>query len=263
VSKQWELHWRKSEMHGLLPDPEPRPIRYTLISVDDHLVEPPDMFEGRLPSRLQDLAPKVVETVEGHEVWEFDGQIYFQVGLNAVVGRAREDWRMEPTRFEDMRLGCYDIDARIADMDINGSWASVNFPSQITGFCGSVFSRCSDPELGLAVTQAWNDWFFEEWHSRHPTRIVPLHRLDDPGRAVLERPRQPAFEHVGRLDEVVVDRDQRVADRPGVGVREQPVGRALPPVQLPLRVPPGLGHGARLRRVAGAPARSGRRSARR
>ena len=37
-------------------------------------------------------------------------------------------------------------------MDINGVWASVNFPSQITGFCGSVFSRCSDPELGLAVT---------------------------------------------------------------------------------------------------------------
>ena len=29
----------------------------------------------------------MVETVEGHEVWEFDGQIFFQVGLNAVVGR--------------------------------------------------------------------------------------------------------------------------------------------------------------------------------
>ncbi|MGZ4734542.1 MAG: amidohydrolase family protein [Acidimicrobiia bacterium] len=173
--QQWELHWRKSEIkHGLLPDPEPRPIRYTLISVDDHLVEPPDMFEGRLPSRLQELAPKVVETVEGHEVWEFDGRIYFQVGLNAVVGRSKEDWRMEPTRFEEMRRGCYDVDARVRDMDINGVWASVNFPSQITGFCGSVFSRCSDPELGLAVTQAWNDWFFDEWHSRHPGRIVPM-----------------------------------------------------------------------------------------
>jgi predicted TIM-barrel fold metal-dependent hydrolase len=59
-------------------------------------------------------------------------------------------------------------------MDINGVWASVNFPSQITGFCGSVFSRCSDPGLGLAVTRAWNDWFFEEWHSPYPERIVPM-----------------------------------------------------------------------------------------
>ena len=125
-------------------------------------------------ARLQELAPKVVETEEGHEVWEFDGQVFFQVGLNAVVGRKREDWKVEPTRFDEMRPGCYDVDARVRDMDINGVWASVNFPSQITGFCGSVFSRCADPELGLAVTQAWNDWFFDEWYSPHPERIVPM-----------------------------------------------------------------------------------------
>ena len=168
------MNWRKSETHGLVPDPEPRAIRHTLFSADDHLVEPPDMFEGRLPARLQEPAPKVVETEEGHEVWQFDGKVFFQVGLNAVVGRKREDWKVEPTRFDEMRPGCYDIDARIRDMDINGVWASVNFPSQITGFCGSVFSRCSDPELGLAVTQAWNDWFFDEWYSPYPDRIVPM-----------------------------------------------------------------------------------------
>ena len=169
-----KLNWRKSETHGLEDDPEPRPIRYTLFSTDDHLVEPPDMFEGRLPAKLQPLAPKVVETEEGHEVWHFDGKVYFQVGLNAVVGRKREDWKVEPTRFDEMRPGCYDVDARVRDMDINGVWASVNFPSQITGFCGSVFSRCSDPELGLAVTRAWNDWFHDEWHTKHPDRIVPM-----------------------------------------------------------------------------------------
>jgi predicted TIM-barrel fold metal-dependent hydrolase len=73
-----------------------------------------------------------------------------------------------------MRPGCYDIDARIRDMDINGVWASVNFPSQISGFCGSVFARCSDPDLGLAVTRAWNDWLFEAWYSPYPDRIVPM-----------------------------------------------------------------------------------------
>jgi predicted TIM-barrel fold metal-dependent hydrolase len=169
-----KLNWRKSETHGLLDDPEPRAIRYTLISVDDHLVEPPGMFEGRLPTPLQDQAPKVVETEEGHEVWVFDGRVFFQVGLNAVVGRKREDWKVEPTRFDEMRPGCYDIHERIRDMDINGVWASVNFPSQITGFCGSVFSRCADPDLGLAVTRAWNDWFYDEWYAPYPERIVPM-----------------------------------------------------------------------------------------
>jgi predicted TIM-barrel fold metal-dependent hydrolase len=169
-----KLNWRRTEAHALLPDPEPRPIAYTIISVDDHLVEPPGMFDGRLAASFADRAPRVVETEEGHEVWQFDGRVFFQVGLNAVVGRPREDWLVEPTRFEDMRPGCYDIDARIRDMDINGVWASVNFPSQITGFCGAVFSRCSDPELGLAVTRAWNDWFYDEWYSRYPERIVPM-----------------------------------------------------------------------------------------
>ncbi|MCU1380467.1 MAG: amidohydrolase 2, partial [Acidimicrobiales bacterium] len=93
----------------LLPDPEPREVKYTIISVDDHLVEPPDMFEGRLPAKYQALAPKVIETEQGHEVWEFDGQTYTQVGMNAVAGRRPEDIKMEPTRFEDMRKGCWDI----------------------------------------------------------------------------------------------------------------------------------------------------------
>ena len=81
--------------------------------------------------------------------------------------------KVEPTRFEDMRRGCWDIDARIADMDINGVWASLNFPSMITGFCGRVFSAARDPELGLAVTQAWNDWLYEAWWQPYPDRIIP------------------------------------------------------------------------------------------
>lgn len=160
--------------HGLLPDPDPRPVRYTVISVDDHLVEPPDMFEGRLAARFADRAPRVIELPNGNEAWEYDGQRYLQIGLNAVAGRPREDWNMSPTRFDEIRRGCWHIDERIRDMDINGVWASVNFPSQIAGFCGSVFARTADPELGLAVLRAWNDWLFEEWYSPYPERIVPM-----------------------------------------------------------------------------------------
>jgi hypothetical protein len=145
-----------------------------VISVDDHVVEPPHTFEGRLPASLQARAPRVVETRRGHQVWEFEGRRYTQVGMNVVAGRRPETVTLEPFRFDQMRRGCYDVDARVHDMDINGVWASLNFPSQITGFCGSVFADIDDHELGLACVRAWNDWLYEEWYAPHPTRIVPL-----------------------------------------------------------------------------------------
>ena len=127
-----------------------------------------------MPAALADRAPYVKTTSKGHEIWVFDGQAYPQVGLNAVVGRPRDESPMEPVRFDQMRRGCWDPAARVADMDLAGIWASVSFPSQITGFCGAVYSGCSDPEVGLACVRAWNDWFFEEWRSAHPGRFVPL-----------------------------------------------------------------------------------------
>jgi predicted TIM-barrel fold metal-dependent hydrolase len=157
-----------------LPDPAPRDVKYTVISVDDHVVEPRDTFAGRLPAALQARAPRIVETSKGHEVWEFEGRRYTQVGMNAVAGRRPETVKLEPFRFDQMRPGCYDVDARVRDMDINGVWASVNFPSQITGFCGAVFFGISDRDLGAACIRAWNDWLFDEWFRRHPDRIVPL-----------------------------------------------------------------------------------------
>ena len=162
----------KTNTDALLAEPLAEEVRYTVISVDDHLVEPPGMFDHRLPAAMQDAAPKLIETEQGHQVWEFDGRRFTQVGLNAVAGRRSQS--LEPARFEDMRKGCWDVDARIDDMDLCGIWASMNFPSQITGFCGRVFSTASDPELGLAVTHAWNDWLYEEWYLAHPLRIIPM-----------------------------------------------------------------------------------------
>jgi predicted TIM-barrel fold metal-dependent hydrolase len=171
-----------------LPEPAPRRVRATVISVDDHVVEPPDTFEGRLPSRLADRAPRIVETPEGHQVWEFEDQRFTQVGMNAIAGRRPETYGLEPCRFDQMRPGCFDIEARVRDMDINGVWASVNFPSQITGFCGRVFFAAADGDLGLACVRAWNDWLFEAWHQPYPDRIVPLGItfLADPDLAVAE-----------------------------------------------------------------------------
>ncbi len=158
----------------LLPDPEPRPIRVPVISVDDHLIEPPDLFEGRMPQAMAERAPRIVEDPDGTQNWLYEGRRYPNIGLNAVAGRSRDSWSMDPSRFDEMRPGCYDIDARVADMDVNGIWGSLCFPSLVAGFCGSVFSRSEDPELGLACLRAWNDWHAEVWAGTHPKRIIPL-----------------------------------------------------------------------------------------
>jgi predicted TIM-barrel fold metal-dependent hydrolase len=158
----------------LLPDPEPRARNYTIISVDDHLIEPAYLFEGRMPAQLQDDAPRVVTMDNGRESWVYEDALYPQVGLNAVAGRPKDEWSMEPARFDEMRRGCYDINARVADMDLDGVYASLCFPSLIAGFAGTIFAKSKNQELGLAALRAWNDWHIEEWAGTHPERIIPL-----------------------------------------------------------------------------------------
>jgi predicted TIM-barrel fold metal-dependent hydrolase len=158
----------------LLPDPTARPRNFTIISVDDHLIEPPDLFVGRIPAALAERAPRLTERDGGAQAWLYEGNLYPNVGLNAVVGRPQAEWTMEPARFDEMRKGCWDIHARIADMDAAGTWASLCFPSLIAGFAGVVFSRSRDPALGLACVRAWNDWHAEVWAGSYPERIIPL-----------------------------------------------------------------------------------------
>jgi predicted TIM-barrel fold metal-dependent hydrolase len=153
-----------------------------LVSVDDHLVEPPGMFEGRLPARLADRAPRVERTEDGADVWVFDGSVIPNIGLNAVAGRPRDEYGIEPTAFDEMRPGCYDVHERIKDMNAGGVLASMNFPS-FPGFSARLFAACEDRELALAVLRAYNDWHLEEWAGAYPGRFIPmaLPVLWDPG----------------------------------------------------------------------------------
>jgi predicted TIM-barrel fold metal-dependent hydrolase len=181
VSEQMRKHLANATGDGgapkqasFLPDPEPRPRTYTIISVDDHLIEPAHLFEGRMPAQLAERAPKVVTLEDGRETWVYEDGFYPQVGLNAVAGRPKDEWSMEPARFDEMRRGCWDIEARISDMDADGVYASLCFPSLIAGFAGTIFAKSKDQELGLAALRAWNDWHIDEWAGAHPDRIIPL-----------------------------------------------------------------------------------------
>ena len=145
-----------------------------LVSVDDHVVEPPDMFERHVSKADLELAPQRDPQDEmDADVWTFEGTEIPNVGLNAVAGRPPEEYGLEPTAFDEMRTRRYDIHERVRDMNVNGVLGSMCFPS-LTGFCGQLFSRTPDNDLGLACSQAYNDWHIDEWCGTYPGRFIPL-----------------------------------------------------------------------------------------
>ncbi|HUJ65099.1 MAG TPA: amidohydrolase family protein, partial [Acidimicrobiales bacterium] len=144
-----------------------------LVSVDDHLVEPPHLFDGRLPSRYASQAPRVERLEDGSDVWVFNGTVIPNVGLNAVAGRPREEYGVDPTAFDEMRPGCYDVHERIKDMNAGGVLGSMCFPS-FPGFSGRLFAACQDKDLALSVLRAYNDWHIDEWCGSYPGRFIPM-----------------------------------------------------------------------------------------
>ncbi len=144
-----------------------------LISVDDHLVEPPTMFDAHIPDRYRADAPRVVRKKNGSDVWVFNGQEIPNIGLNAVAGRPKEEYGIEPTAFDEMRPGCWDIHERIKDMNGGGLLGSMCFPS-FPGFSGRVFATADDKDLAMAVLRAYNDWHIDEWCGAYPGRFIPM-----------------------------------------------------------------------------------------
>jgi predicted TIM-barrel fold metal-dependent hydrolase len=144
-----------------------------LVSVDDHLVEPPGLFDGHIPEKYRDQAPRVEKSKDGSDVWKFNGATIPNIGLNAVAGRPKEEYGIEPTAFDEIRPGCYQIDERIKDMNAGGVLGSMCFPS-FPGFSGRLFSAADDKDLALAVTQAYNDWHVDEWCGSQPGRFIPM-----------------------------------------------------------------------------------------
>jgi predicted TIM-barrel fold metal-dependent hydrolase len=157
-----------------LPEPERADRTLTIISVDDHVVEPPDMFDGRMPQKFEDRRPRIVTLESGGQAWAYDGELLPNIGLNATAGRPVEEWTNEPATFDEMRRGTWDIHARIKEMDLDGTYASLNFPSFLAGFAGGrLQTTTKDLDLAFATTRAWNDWHLQDWAGPYPDRIIP------------------------------------------------------------------------------------------
>jgi predicted TIM-barrel fold metal-dependent hydrolase len=143
------------------------------VSVDDHVVEPPHLFEGRMPAAYADRAPKVIRTDAGDDVWSFEGAMIPNIGLNAVAGRPKEEYGVDPTSYDEMRPGCWDIHERVKDMSAGGILAAMCFPS-FPSFSGRLFLTTEDEGLATAVVRAYNDWHIDEWCGTYPERHIPM-----------------------------------------------------------------------------------------
>ena len=143
-----------------------------MISVDDHVLEPPDVWQSRVAAKYRDRAPKLVSDAAG-ERWVYDGVEIKTSGLSAVVGKDSTEFSPEPITYAEMRPGCYDNKARLADMNADGVISSLCFPS-FPRFCGQLFYEADDRELALECVRAYNDWMIDDWCGTTPGRFIPM-----------------------------------------------------------------------------------------
>ena len=143
-----------------------------LVSIDDHVVEPPDMFLNHVPAKYKAEAPIVVTNDKGVDQWMYLGKPQGVSGLNAVVSWPPEEWGRDPARFAEMRPGVYDVHERVRDMNRNGILASMCFPT-FTGFSARHLNQFRE-DVTLVMVSAYNDWHIDEWAGSYPDRFIPI-----------------------------------------------------------------------------------------
>jgi predicted TIM-barrel fold metal-dependent hydrolase len=168
-----------------------------IISVDDHVVEPPRVWVDRFPAKYRDQAPHV-EDREGHtQAWVWEGN---ESPISLMGSPRTRIFRTDGTgedfkarHYDDMVEACYNPTARTEAMDIDGVKAQLCFPT-FPGFAGSRFMKPKDEMISLLVVQAYNDWMLEEWCAAAPDRFIPMIILPlwNPGLAAKEIERMAA-----------------------------------------------------------------------
>jgi predicted TIM-barrel fold metal-dependent hydrolase len=167
-----------------------------IISVDDHVVEPPEIWTDRLPGRYADRGPRVVRkfgtptlpTPDRVVLVEDDGPnarwcdvwTYEDLEWPMFAGHAQarlKDMSLEPrtpVTYDDFHPGCFRQAPRLADMTDNYVEAALCFPT-FARFCGQTFAERDDKELSLLCVQAYNDWMIDEWCGGDGVgRLIPL-----------------------------------------------------------------------------------------
>jgi predicted TIM-barrel fold metal-dependent hydrolase len=158
-----------------------------IISVDDHVLEPPDLWSARMPAKYRDRGPRIVrkklrrvgsETIEAEDgqwgdVWYYDDLVSPLLMLSAAVGFDHLSFGY--ATFDEVRPGAWRQKERLADMDADHIDVSICFPNTLPRFCGQTFLERDDKELALLCVQAYNDWMIDEWTADSGRgRLIPL-----------------------------------------------------------------------------------------
>jgi len=166
-----------------------------IISADDHVVEPANVWIDRLPAKYHDVCPRIVraptaektfyggkfsysmgDTVEDGPLadwWLYEDLQWPHTRLGACAGFEADEVQVVPITYDEMRPGCFEQRARLDDMDINWVEASLCFPTS-PRFCGQTFLEARDKKLALLCVQAYNDWMVDEWCGGSDGRLIPL-----------------------------------------------------------------------------------------
>jgi predicted TIM-barrel fold metal-dependent hydrolase len=158
-----------------------------IVSVDDHVVEPADLWQRWLPSRHRNDGPRVVRSsyeiqsgrilmaAEGPttDFWIYEDLKYAIHKGFAAAGLSNDQIDYAPVSYDEMRPGFYEVKARLVDMEVNHVERSLCFPT-FPRFCGQTFLEADDKDLALACVHAYNDWMVDEWCGDSGGRLIPL-----------------------------------------------------------------------------------------
>lgn len=136
------------------------PVKLWANSADSHFIEPADLWQSRVPRRLAHLVPRTEKDPDGRwETIHVDGQT-FRRRLPSIV-------QQEFMAATVAAAGARDVGKRLADLDGEGIWAELVFPS--LGMWSSSFRT---PELLREAMRASNDWVRENILDFSP-RLIP------------------------------------------------------------------------------------------
>src|SRR5262245_59498187 len=139
---------------------------HRIVSSDSHVVEPPDLWTERIDPAFAERAPRLVPEERG-DWWHADGIRLFSVhgGTEAGVRFEGQEKMRSEARFSQVRAGAFRSEAKIADMDADGVYGEVVFPT-----LGLNLWRLQDGALLRAIFRAYNDWL-ADFCKPFPNRI--------------------------------------------------------------------------------------------
>ena len=171
--------------------------KYRVISSDDHIFEPLDLWTSRLDKKFRDRAPRVIP--ENDDDWWYCEGIKVQTAAaGAQAGLRFED--PDRLRFKDkienVRPGGYIPEEHVKDMDADGIDVGIVYPT--VGL--QLYQRIMDSELLSALFRTYNEWL-AEFCSTYPDRLkgIAMINLDDIPSGVQEMERCAKLGLVGAM----------------------------------------------------------------